>query len=154
MHKMNKPLHKHKSSNREGGDLRVSDDIDKKFKQIADMIGQKDSGGMPDNVKSILNMFMSSASQKSDEAAEPSEDSEKSSRSSSEDKKQTGDDDTQDLARKMKKAVDMLGATTNDPRANLLNALHPYLNKERQKKLQKCMKLIKLGSLTKLMDES
>ena len=132
----------------------MSDDIDKKFKQIADMIGQKDSGGMPDNVKSILNMFMSSASQKNDETAEPPEGQEKNSHSSSEDRKPVGDDDTQELARKMKKAVDMLGATTNDPRANLLNAIHPYLNHERQKKLQKCMKLIKLGSLTKLMDES
>ncbi|MHB8064412.1 MAG: hypothetical protein ACYDG2_17570, partial [Ruminiclostridium sp.] len=62
-------------------------------------------------------------------------------------------DEVADMSRKMKKAMNMLNAP-NDPKVNLLNAIRPYLNKKRQRKLQTCMKLIKMGGLTKLFDES
>jgi hypothetical protein len=73
--------------------------------------------------------------------------------SNEESKEQSDINDTADLTRKMKKAMDMIN-TSNDPRMNLLNALSPYLNHERQKKLQKAVKLIRLGGLTKLLDDS
>ncbi|EPR13674.1 hypothetical protein [Ruminiclostridium papyrosolvens] len=128
----------------------MSDDMGDKIKQIAEMLGQDSNSGIPDNVKGLLNMFMSSNNSK-DETSSDDNSSEKEN--SSEDSSRADTDDLADMARKMKKAMNMLN-TNNDPRVNLLNAIKPYLNDNRQKKLQKCMKIIKIGSLTKMLDES
>ncbi len=128
----------------------MSDDMGDKIKQIADMLGQDANSGIPDNVKGLLNMFMSSNNSK-DETSSDDNSSEKEK--PSEDSSRADTDDLADMARKMKKAMNMLN-TNNDPRVNLLNAIKPYLNDNRQKKLQKCMKIIKIGGLTKMLDES
>lgn len=80
---------------------------------------------------------------------------ESSSGHSSSNNKNTNDnmDEMAEMARKMKKAMGMMGAA-NDPRSTLLNAIRPYLNKSRQKKLQTCMKLIQIGGLAKILDDS
>jgi hypothetical protein len=153
----------------------MSEDMGDKIKQIADMLGQNSNTNIPDNVKGLLSMLMSGNESKeensSDEASQKEESEDKSSRSSSSHKSNTKDeaseskhtnksgtndtnsDDTAEMARKIKRAANMLN-TANDPKINLLNALRPYLNKTRQRKLQTCMKLIKMGSLSKLFDES
>lgn len=128
----------------------MSDDMGDKIKQIAEMLGQDSNSGIPDNVKGLLNMFMSQNSSK-DETSSDDTSSEKEN--PSEDSSRADTDDLADMARKMKKAMNLLN-TNNDPRVNLLNAIRPYLNDNRQKKLQKCMKIIKIGSLTKMLDES
>ncbi len=128
----------------------MSDDMGDKIKQIAEMLGQDSNSGIPDNVKGLLNMFMSQNSSK-DETSSDDTSSEKEN--PSEDSSRADTDDLADMARKMKKAMNLLN-TNNDPRVNLLNAIKPYLNDNRQKKLQKCMKIIKIGSLTKMLDES
>jgi len=126
----------------------MSDEMGDKFKQIADMLGQNSNANIPDNVKGLLNMFMSNNSTKEESS---SEDTPQNSIANEEPSK-TGTDEGADMARKMKKAMSMLNKP-NDSKVNLLNAINPYLNKGRQKKLQTCMKLMKLGSLTKLFDE-
>ncbi len=128
----------------------MSDDMGDKIKQIAEMLGQDSNSGIPDNVKGLLNMFMSSNNSK-DETS--SDDNSSEQEKTSEDSSRADTDDMADMARKMKKAMNMLN-TNNDPRVNLLSAIKPYLNDNRQKKLQKCMKIIKIGSLTKMLDES
>jgi hypothetical protein len=128
----------------------MSDDMGDKIKQIAEMLGQDSNSGIPDNVKGLLNMFMSSNNSKDETSSDDnSSEREKPSEGSS----RADTDDLADMARKMKKAMNMLN-TNNDPRVNLLNAIKPYLNDNRQKKLQNCMKIIKIGSLTKMLDES
>lgn len=128
----------------------MSDDMGDKIKQIAEMLGQDSNSGIPDNVKGLLNMFMSANNSK-DETSSDDNSSEKSN--PPEETSRADTDDLADMARKMKKAMNILN-TANDPRVNLLNAVKPYLNDNRQKKLQKCMKIIKIGSLTKMLDES
>jgi len=127
----------------------MSDDMGDKFKQIADMLGQSSNTNVPDNVKGLLNMLMSNSSTKEESPADDT--SQKPSTNG--DSSRADTDEVNDLSRKMKKAMNMLN-TPNDPKVNLLNAINPYLNKHRQKKLQTCMKLIKMGSLTKLFDDS
>ncbi|WP_024833044.1 hypothetical protein [Ruminiclostridium josui] len=128
----------------------MSDDMGDKIKQIAEMLGQDSNSGIPDNVKGLLNMFMSSNHSKDENS---SDDNSSEKEKPSEDSSRADTDDLTDMARKMKKAMNMLN-TNNDPRVNLLNAIKPYLNDNRQKKLQKCMKIIKISSLTKMLDES
>ena len=127
----------------------MSDEMGDKFKQIAEMLGQNSNTNIPDNVKGLLNMFMSNSGTKEDD---PSEENSHKTRASEESSK-SDSDDMADMARKMKKAMNMIN-TANDPKVTLLNAIKPYLNKHRQKKLQTCMKLMKIGSLTKLIEES
>ncbi len=128
----------------------MSDEMGDKLKQITDMLGQNSNTNIPDNVKGLLNMLMSNNSTKEES---PSDDTEQRSSSSGEDAPKADTDEFSDMARKMKKAMKMLNPSS-DPKINLLNAINPYLNKKRQRKLQTCMKLIKMGSLTKLFDES
>jgi hypothetical protein len=128
----------------------MSDDMGDKIKQIAEMLGQNSNSGIPDNVKGLLNMFMSSNNSKDENS---SDDSSSEDAKTTEESSRAETDDMADMARKMKKAMNMLN-TANDPRVNLLTAIKPYLNDNRQKKLQTCMKIIRIGSLTKLLDES
>ena len=127
----------------------MSEEMGDKFKQIADMLGQNSNANIPDNVKGLLNMLMTSNSSKDENS---SDDASQKSRAS-DDSAKMDNDDVADMSRKIKKTMSMLN-TANDPKVNLLNAIRPYLNKDRQKKLQTCMKLIKIGSLTKLFDDS
>jgi hypothetical protein len=127
----------------------MSDEMGDKFKQIAEMLGQNSNTNIPDNVKGLLNMLMSNSSTKE----EGPEDDTTQKPSTNGESSRVETDEVNDISRKMKKAVNMLNAP-NDPKVNLLNAIKPYLNKNRQRKLQTCLKLIKMGSLTKLFDDS
>lgn len=126
----------------------MSDEMGDKFKQIADMLGQNSNANIPDNVKGLLNMLMSNPTTKEESSSEDTP----QNTNANEEPSKTDTDEGADMARKMKKAMSMLNKP-NDPKMNLLNAINPYLNKGRQKKLQTCMKLMKLGGLTKLFDE-
>jgi len=126
----------------------MSDEMGDKFKQIADMLGQSSNTNVPDNVKGLLNMLMTNSSTK--EESHQDDIPKKPSTNGESPKADT--DEVIDMTRKIKKAMNMLNPP-NDPKVNLLNAINPYLNKKRQKKLQTCMKLMKMGSLTKLFDE-
>ncbi len=127
----------------------MSDDMGDKIKQIADMLGQNGSPNVPDNVKGLLSMLMSNNSSKEEETSDdPPQKSRSSDNSGSNDT-----DDFADMARKMKKAMSKMNVA-NDPRVNLLNAIRPYLNKSRQKKLQTCIKIMRIGSLTQVLDDS
>ncbi len=132
----------------------MSDDMGEKIKQIADMLGQNSNPNIPDNVKGLLSMLMSNDSKDEDSSEEnSSEEQSQKSRSNSHNSGSNETDEFADMARKMKKAMGKLG-TGSDPRVNLLNAIRPYLNKSRQRKLQNCIKLMRLGSLTQILDDS
>lgn len=125
----------------------MSDEMGDKFKQIAEMLGQNSNANIPDNVKGLLNMLSNNSTK---DESHQDDTPQKSSTNGESTKADT--DEVIDMTRKMKKAMNMLNPP-NDPKVNLLNAINPYLNKKRQKKLQTCMKLMKMGSLTKLFDE-
>lgn len=128
----------------------MSDDMGEKFKQIAEMLGGQNSNvNIPENVKGLLNMLMSNSST-NDESPSEDDSNEKSNTDEETAKEET--DEANDLTRKVKKAMNTL--SPNDPKINLLNALNPYLNKHRQKKLKKCIKLIQMGSLARLFEDS
>ncbi len=126
----------------------MSDDMGDKIKQIADMLGQNSNPNIPDNVKGLLSMLMSNNNSKDEDSAEDSPKTRGSDNSSN-----SETDEFADMARKMKKAMGKIN-TGNDPRVTLLNAIRPYLNKNRQRKLQTCIKLMRIGSLTQLLDDS
>lgn len=134
----------------------MSDDMGDKIKQIAEMLGQGSNTGLPDNVKGLFNMLMSGSNSKEDEdEAEDADEKGTASKARTNENsktKNTESEDMADMARKMKKAMNMLN-TGSDPRVNLLNAIRPYLNKNRKRKLETCIKIMQLGSLSQFFDD-
>lgn len=126
----------------------MSDEMGDKIKQIADMLGQNSNPNIPDNVKGLLSMLMPNNNSKEENSSEDSPKTRGSDNSSNNEA-----DEFADMARKMKKAMGKINSG-NDPRVTLLNAIRPYLNKNRQRKLQTCIKLMRIGSLAQLLDDS
>jgi hypothetical protein len=124
----------------------MSDDLNNKIKQIAEILGQDNN--MQDNLKGLLGLLGSSGNKeeippKTNDTVIKKE--EKAARSELE--------DNLDLVRKMKKVADKLNSK-NDPRVNLLTAIRPFLNLTRQKRLNNCIKLLQMSSLTSFLDEN
>lgn len=130
----------------------MSDDMSEKIKQIADILGQNSNPNIPDNIKGLLSMLMPNNSSNDDSKSEDISEDPPQTRGS-DNSSSSEADDFSDMARKMKKALGKLNSG-NDPRVNLLNAIRPYLNKNRQRKLQTCIKLMRIGSLAQLLDDS
>jgi N-acetylmuramoyl-L-alanine amidase len=57
-----------------------------------------------------------------------------------------------DLAGKLKYAVNSI-SNMNDPRINLLIAIKPFLNSSRQRKINNCVQLLQMTSITRLLSE-
>lgn len=122
----------------------MSDDLNKKIMQIADLLGKE---SMPDNVKGLLGLLASSmgsgesAPKSSETPAVKTERSEKNEF-----------DDNLEMIRKVKKVMEKVN-TRNDPRINLLNAIKPFLNNKRQKRLGNCIKILYMSNLAGYIDE-
>lgn len=122
----------------------MSDDLNNKIQQIADVLGKEK---MPDNVKELLSLLAGSLGSKeaSPEISEreiPVEEA----------KKQPEPEENAEVLRKVKNVFDKLN-TGNDPRINLLYAIKPFMNSKRQKKLGNCIQLLQMTSLTRLLNE-
>jgi hypothetical protein len=129
----------------------MSDDLNKKIKQITDILGQEK---MPDNLKELLTMLTGSGS--NDNAVLTRDESSKDSQVSpiKEEKTSKNDlEDNLDMIRKAKKMMDKV-TSHNDPRTNLLMAIKPFLNSTRQKRVNNCVKMLNMSQLTKLMEDN
>lgn len=123
----------------------MSDDLNKKIMQIADMLGQE---GMPENIKGLLSLLSSSGS--SEEAPPRQNDI----AVKKEDKHTKSDfDDSFEMMRKVKGMMDRVNPSS-DPRLNLITAIKPFLNSKRQQKLSNCMMLLQMSRLSRLMDNN
>ncbi len=122
----------------------MSDDLNKKIKQIADILGQD---SMPDNVKGLLSLLGTPSTAREDTSSKPEEvpvqKEENTSRSDM--------DDGMEMMMRVKKLMDNVN-TVNDPRLNLITAIRPFLNSRRQQKLGNCMRLLQMSKVTRMMD--
>lgn len=84
---------------------------------------------IPDDLKNIINNFKSS------------------SNSSNSNKENTSNDSEIDIETilKIKKVMESMNSSKDDPRSNLLVSLKPYLKESRQKKVDQYIKLFGLG---------
>ncbi|HEX9058788.1 MAG TPA: hypothetical protein VF941_01270 [Clostridia bacterium] len=124
----------------------MSDDLNKKIMQIAELFGQD---SVPDNVKGLLSMLASgvgSDSSASSKNAEPVP--------VREEKAPKADmDDSLEMMMRLKKMMDRANPVS-DPRLNLINAIKPFLNTKRQKKLGNCLTLLSMTRVAKMMGEN
>lgn len=127
----------------------MSDDLNKKIKQITDVLSQEN---LPDNLKGLFALLGSSANSQEEKIEEPAPNSIDINKK--EKNKELSDlEDNMEMLRKVKTIMDRLN-TGNDPRINLLSAIKPFLNNNRQKKLSNCISLLKVSSLAKLVEEN
>jgi hypothetical protein len=123
----------------------MSDDLNKKIKQITDILGQEN---MPDNIKGLLSLLAGSNSQSEPEEPKPVDLVPKK-----EDRPVKSEmEDNLEMIRKVKKIMDGMNRK-DDPRINLLSAVRPFLSSTRQKKLNNCLKLLQMHNITKYIDE-
>lgn len=135
----------------------MSEDLNKKIQQVAELLGQEN---MPDNVKGLLSMLIGSldkkdaASEKEDhnekgiETQEEKKEAEKNCASAHIDIEQNINPET------MNKVKSHSGSLRNgnDPRINLLYAIKPFMNNNRQKKIGNCIQILQMTNIAKLMD--
>ena len=122
----------------------MNDDLGKKIEQIAHLLGQEN---VPDNVKELVSLFAASMTKKEDDAAPtPSSDVEQ------EEVKKTDDNSNTAVPNTAGTDMDRLKAS-NDPRVNLLNAIKPFMNSRRQKKIGNCIQLLQVAGLSRLLND-
>ena len=128
----------------------MSEDLNKKIKQLADLLGQEN---MQDNIKGLLSL-LASKSNGTDTDSPLKESTSRESGKSKEDKPVRSDmEDNIDMLRKARVIMNRMN-NINDPRINLLMAIKPFLNNRRQKKLAGCLNIIRLSTLSRLMEDN
>lgn len=146
----------------------MSDNLNKKVQQIAQLLGHDN---VPDNVKELVSLLSASlenngdASSKdegdaSSEAASFTASTQPDSIKHSSDEQapalQSSSEDPQSINRDVlataRNALSKLNSS-NDPRINLLNAIKPFMNNRRQKKIGNCIQLLQIASLSRLLNE-
>lgn len=123
----------------------MSDDMNKKIQQVAELLGQD---SMPDNVKELLTLLAGSLGSKQesqDNTAKAGPTDEVS------EERPVLDNEIFD---KVKKVMGNINNTPSDARINLLHAIKPFMNNKRQKKINNCIQLLQMSSLTRLFNDN
>lgn len=107
----------------------MSEDLNNKINQITSILGQEK---IPDNIKNLLSSLSNATNADN----------------------QNENDESYQTLRRVKNIIDRLNASDQDDRVILLNAVKPFLNLSRQKKLTSCIKILRMVSLSSLLDES
>ncbi len=110
-------------------------DLINKFNQIIK------NNEMPDDIKNILNNFSSNTS---DVSSKNKEDSEAENTS-------IPNFDIGTML-KMKSIIDAMNKEKNDPRANLLRSLKPYLKESRKDKVEQYIQLFNMGKVFEILN--
>lgn len=127
------------------------------IKNLTNMLGENK---IPDNLKEALNSVNTNESNNSNNPSISPEMlsnlvnafQNSTSNESSDSKSNSADNSPNidlEMLMKMKDVMGKLNSNKNDPRANLLLSLKPYLNEERQTKVEQ---YVKLFSMTKIID--
>lgn len=157
----------------------MSDDLNKKVQQIAQMLGQEDP---PDKLKELIALLAASLGTKdggtvsgvsavSDSADNSPVDKSLTDKSNADkniteksvsdkalaesstvdrtDNTPAANTDILDTAKKIISRVN----NERDPRVNLLQAIKPFMNSKRQKKISNCIQLLQAASLSRMLNE-
>jgi len=152
----------------------VNNDLGKKVQQIAQMLDQED---IPENAKELIALLASSLRKKEGDEGDGSSIGQKEEDSYA----QKTTDFAMEMERDSlsKKAIDSAGTdksikqepdispemldkamkainrikSVNDPRINLLQAIKPFMNSRRQKKIRNCIQLLQLAGISRLLED-
>lgn len=119
----------------------MSEDMSDLIKKMSDMINNNE---IPDNIKNILGNLSNG------------QNSGTSSPNSTEDNSKKDNDSVPNIdintMLKMKSIIDSMNKQQNDPRANLLKSLKPYLKTSRKEKVDQYIKLFSMGKAFEILN--
>lgn len=119
----------------------MSEDMSDLIKKMSDMINNNE---IPDNIKNILGNLSNG------------QNSGTSSSSSTEFSSKKDEDSIPNIdintMLKMKSIIDSMNKQQNDPRANLLKSLKPYLKTSRKEKVDQYIKLFSMGKAFEILN--
>lgn len=121
----------------------MSDDMSEMIQKMGEMLKNNE---IPDNVKSMINQFTSNQNNSFSAQENSDNTTESSSQSNSNDSFEMPNIDFSTML-KMKSIIDSMNQQQNDPRANLLRSLKPYLKPSRKEKVDQYIKLFSMGKV-------
>ena len=122
----------------------MNEDMSDMIKNLSNMLNSKD---MPDDIKNIINNF--SSNNKNSNAEDISSENKHSTNTSS---SESNSDIDIGMILKMKKIMDSMKNNKDDPRANLLLSLKPYLKNSRQEKVDQYIKLFNMSKVFEVIN--
>lgn len=123
----------------------MSDDLNKKIKQITDILGQEK---LPDHLQNLLSILANSAQNEDPSPGRPEGAVPNEGFSENVDMGEPSEKN-----RKPKKTPEKF-ISNQDPRVSLLLAIKPFLSNYRQKKVGDCLKILQLSRIANLLDEN
>ena len=117
----------------------MNEDMSEIFQKMNDMLKNNE---VPDSVKSMLNNFNFNGM--SSNFSTEQQDSENTSNNVP--------NFDMDTMLKMKSIIDNMNRSQNDPRANLLKSLKPYLKPSRKEKVDQYIKLLSMGKAFEILN--
>ena len=121
----------------------MNDDMSEMFQKVSEMLKNNE---IPDNIKSMMSNFASEQNSSSVSQESSSNTTEDESKRDSNDSFEMPNIDLNTML-KMKSIVDSMNKQQNDPRANLLRSLKPYLKPSRKEKVDQYIKLFSMGKV-------
>lgn len=121
----------------------MSDDMSEMIQRVSDMLKNNE---IPDNIKSMMNNFASEQNNSSTSQENSPDITENEEQRNSNDSFEMPNIDLNTML-KMKSIVDSMNKQQNDPRANLLRSLKPYLKPSRKEKVDQYIKLFSMGKM-------
>ena len=127
----------------------MSEDMSEIIQKMSEMLKNNE---IPDNIKSMMNHLSSEQdnSFSSDQSSYDSAARENNQESSNNSFEMPNIDLGTRL--KMKSIIDSMNSQQNDPRANLLRSLKPYLKPSRKEKVDQYIKLFSMGKVFEVLN--
>ncbi len=126
----------------------MSEDMSEIFQKVNDMIKNNQ---IPDDIKKMINQFGSSTKQSNDMSSASQNSSNEGQESTSTNQGEMPNIDI-GMMLKMKSIIDSMNKEQNDPRANLLRSLKPYLKSSRKEKVDQYIQLFRMGKVFEMMN--
>lgn len=126
----------------------MSEDMSDIIQKMSEMLKNNE---MPDNIKSLMGQFASEPNNSSSPQGNSGNTTESSDQRSSNDSFEMPNIDIGTML-KMKSIIDSMNQQQNDPRANLLRSLKPYLKPSRKEKVDQYIKLFGMGKVFEVLN--
>ncbi|NLI57839.1 MAG: hypothetical protein GX387_04870 [Clostridium sp.] len=127
----------------------MNDNFNNNIKQLGDILANENIS------ESLINILSLLANTPKKEKPPEETQKENSSHEGQNNQKNKSDEDIYNNADLMRKVKSIMNdaKTLDDPRINLLTAIKPFLNSNRQKKVGDCIKLFQMFHLTNMMTD-
>lgn len=148
----------------------ANEDMSNIINQLSGML--KDNDTIPDNIKDMLNHMKSNDSNSNSTSSTSSDSSintemlnnfmnmlshsnhDENNNNSNEQSKSSSPSIDFEMMMKMKTMIDKMNNSKDDPRANLLNSLKPYLKDSRKEKVDQYVKLFNMSKVIEVFNSS